>query len=434
MKKVYLTLSLLVVAAGVASYSRDVGRQWLATLMDPRENEPVPLIRVTPQDYRVLVRADGELTGLQITPVHAPMVKTGSLKVAWLADEGQIVEKGDTVVEFDQTDATLSLIQSHNTLDTQDHLIEKQKMESRSRTETLQRDLESTELELEFTRDQIRKDDQIFSRWEIQESIMSAALARFRKGHLNRKGEVQQGLSEADMRLLQVDRKMAETEIDLARETLSSLETKAPMRGVVLYMRSWTVLEVGSEVWPSQPLMEIADMERFRGRLFVPENQIRGVQTGRKVQVRLDAFPGESFRGVIDKVDKIARQQHPRDPRKFFLCEARLEVSSEFLEKLNPGMRFSAEIEVAQRSNAVVIPRNAVIKKDSGFVVFVREGGEYLEQEIEIVDSDFGFHVVQGVAAGTRICLRHPLEDRRLHLPDFGSPTAGTQQRRFVPF
>ena len=434
MKKVYLALSLLVVAAGAAAHFRDVGRQWLATLMDPGENEPVPLMRVTPQDYRVLVRADGELTGLQITPVHAPMVKTGSLKVAWLADEGQIVEQGDTVVEFDQTDAVLTLEQSHNTLDTQNHLIEKQKMEARSRVENLQRDLQSTDLELEYTRDQIRKDEEIFSRWEIQESIMSASLARYKKGHLNRKGEVEQGLSEADLRLLQVDRKMAETEMKLARETLSSLEAKAPVGGVVLYRRSWTVLEVGSEVWPTQPLMEIADMERFRARLFVPENQIRGVQPGKTVQVRLDAFPGEDFSGEIDKVDKIARQRHPRDPRKFFLCEARLQVSPDAMEKLNPGMRFSAEIELGEQNGVIVIPRSAVIKKDSQFVVFVKEGGEYLEKKIEIVDSDFGFHVVQGVAEGTRICLRHPLEDQRLHLPDFSSPTASTQRRRYVPF
>lgn len=434
MKRVYLALSLLVVAAGVASHFRGVGRQWLDTLMAPQEDEPVPLMRVTPQDYRVLVRADGELTGLQITPVHAPMVKTGSLKVAWLAEEGQIVEKGDTVVEFDQTDAVLTLKRSHTTLDTQNHLIEKQKMEARSRTEALKRDLESTDLELDYTQDQIRKDEQIFSRWEIQESIMSAALARYKKGHLNRKGEVEQGLSEADMRLLQVDRKMAETEMKLARETLSSLEAKAPSGGVVLYMRSWTVLDVGSEVWPSQPLMEIADMERFRGRLFVPENQIRGVEAGRKVQVRLDALPGEALSGEIDTVDKIARQLHPRDPRKFFLCEARLDVSPDSLEKLNPGMRFSAEIELGEQSGAIVIPRSAVIKKDSEFVVFVREGGEYLEKPIEIVDSDFGFHLVQGLAAGTQICLRHPREDQRLHLPDFSSPTASTQRRRYVPF
>lgn len=434
MKKVYLALSLLVIAAGAAFHFRDAGRQWLATLMDPQENQPVPLMRATPQNYRVLVRADGELTGLQITPVHAPMVKTGSLKVAWLADEGQIVAKGDTVVAFDQTDAVLTLQRSHNTLDTQKHLIKKQKMEARSRAATLMRDLESTDLELDYTQDQIRKDERIFSRWEIQESIMSAALARYRKGHLNRKGEVEQGLSEADLRLLQVDRKMAETEMEMARETLSSLEAKAPLGGVVLYRRSWTVLEVGSEVWPTQPLMDIADMERFRARLFVPENQIRGVQTGKKVQVRLDAFPGENFWGEIDKVDKIARQRHPRDPRKFFLCEARLQVSPESMEKLNPGMRFSAEIELGEKTGVIVIPRSAVIKKDSEFVVFVRENGEYLEKKIEIVDSDFGFHVVQGVSEGTSICLRHPLEDQRLHLPDFSSPTASTQRRRYVPF
>ena len=235
--------------------------------------------------------------------------------------------------------------------------------------------------------------------------------------------------------MLNVDRAKAQTEIKLAEQTLSSLEIKAPVGGVALHKRLWFFeLEVGSEVWPGYPLVEIVDVNRFRGKIDIVENNIRGVKKGKKVRVHLKAFPREIFEGTIDKVDKIAKQRDREDPRKYFTCEVSLEVSPETLPKLKPGMRIAVQVEVGQMSGAFVLPKSAVIKKEDRFVVFLRQDQEYVEQEVSIVDSDHGFYVVEGVSEGSKVCLRHPHEDENLHLPDFSAPSAATQQRRFGVF
>ena len=150
--------------------------------------------------------------------------------------------------------------------------------------------------------------------------------------------------------------------------------------------------------------------------------------------MRLAAFPQEVFEGTIEKVDKIAKQRDQKDPRKYFTCEVSLDVAPETLSRLKPGMKVTAEIEVGRQTDALVLPKSAVVKKEDIFVVFLRENEEYVEKEVDILDSDHGFYVVAGISEGVEVCLRHPYEDENLHLPDFNAPSAATQRRRFAVF
>jgi hypothetical protein len=68
--------------------------------------------------------------------------------------------------------------------------------------------------------------------------------------------------------------------------------------------------------------------------------------------------------------------------------------------------------------------------------VFVRTGGTgangYSERPVNILDSDHGFFVVDGVRSGEVIALRHPYEKQQLHLPDFNAAPTMTAERRFI--
>ena len=109
-------------------------------------------------------------------------------------------------------------------------------------------------------------------------------------------------------------------------------------------------------------------------------------------------------------------------------------MAPETLSRLKPGMKITAQIEVGQQADALVLPKSAVLKKDDTFVVFLRENEKYVEKEIDILDSDHGFYVVAGLSEGVEVYLRHPYEDESLHLPDFNAPSAATQRRRFAIF
>jgi RND family efflux transporter MFP subunit len=435
-KKTGLVLLLLVVL-GFGMYliwgkvSGSV-REWLT----PPDQDPVPTMTATKGSYKLIVPAEGELLGLSTIPVMTPRVRTGSLKISWLADEGRVVNEGQKVVQFDPTDAELSLQQSENQVDSYDYRITQTDENNRGTITSLQKDEEAAQLEVSFATDQIRKDEDIFSRWDIEESLMSAALADFRKKTVNSKVDLQHKVGNADLKILDISQKKAQVEMNMAKETLSALTLTAPTQGVLIYeRRGLDPLEVGSEVWPGQPVLQIASLDKFRARVRIPEKDVVGVRRGQDVAVTLEAFPAETFHGKVTRLSRIAKQIDRDDPRKYFECDVLLAVPMDEMEKLKPGMAARAEIHLGSFEDAFVLPRSSLIKKETGWVVFLAEkNDQYVEQPVEILGSDHGFYLVQGLEEGATVCLRHPFESQKLALPDFNAPAAPTRTERFVIF
>ncbi len=433
MKRIALTVVLL--AAAAAGYRfRSEARDAVGGYLWHAEDEPVPTLEVKQADYQVEVVASGELTGFQTTPAVTPTVR-GSLKIAWMIDEGTLVKTGQPLVRFDNTDAQLSLEQNQNQVDTFQQRMRTTQLTNEGELDALKIDGRTADLELHYSRNQIRQDEDIFSRWEIQESIVSAALAEFKTNALKEKGQYREALSEANLRILKVDRGKAQTEVDQARKTLASLELAAPSDGVVLYRRNtFNRTEVGGDAWPGQALLDIADTGQFEGTLLVVENDIGGVEPGKRVVCTLEAFPGRTFPGTVRSVAAVAQQMNRKDPRKYFQCRVSLEVSSDDLLLLRPGMNLAARIVVGRLSDAFVVPKNAVFKEDDQFVVFSATETGYEKTPVKILMSDHGFYVIDGITTGTRVSLQHPFEKDRLRLPDFNAPSAASRGRRFVAF
>lgn len=429
MRRLLIALALLVPFLLAVWWAHEPVSATITGWMKPLGRDPVPTVRLASRPYTLAVRADGELLGLQTTMLTAPQVR-GSLKVAWLAKEGQVVRAGETVVEFDPAPARLALQQSQNYFQSLGFQVEKTVQDSEGRLNVLRLDQEAAQEELAFAESQIRKDEEIFSRWEIQESLLSAALARFRQMTLEEKAELHRLLADSNLNVLQIDRQKTRREMDQAQEALSAMRLTTPQSGVLIYSRrGFEALEIGAEVWPGQPLVEIAGLDKFRAVVQIPEKDFTGVQPGQPALVKVQALPDAPFPGRVVQVARVARQVQRENPRKYFECEILLDVPLEQIEKLKPGMRVQAEIELQRLESALVVPRSSVIKKDGGWVVFVAEDGGYREQPVQIRAGDHGFYLVEGLQEGMVVCLRHPFEDQKLVLPDFNLPAAASQER-----
>lgn len=436
MKKAAAILILAGLVAAVL-YSKDRAGQWIESMFPHKEEQPVPTSRVEKRTYTIVVPAQGELTGLDLTPVQAPRLRlNGPMKLGWIADEGAIVEKGDLLVRFDNTDALLSLEQNQNTVESYKQRIDMTGEDNRSQKEILGMDLQQADLQLEYANRQVRQDETIFSQWEIRESVVSAALASFKKEIIGSKGDIRGRVSGADLQILEIEKGKALNEVQIAEESLSKLEIRSPVSGIVIYKRrGFNPIEVGTEVWPGSPILELAAVHRFQGQINVVESEIADVEEECAVDLELGAFPGQTFAGHIKTVAKAPQQLSREDPRKYFACQVVLDIPIEVMRQLKPGMGVRGRIRVAERDNAFILPKSAVIKKEDRFLVFVQEGGKFVEKEVHISDSDHGFYVVEGIEDGNRVALRHPYEEQQLHLPDFNAPAgAGTSTQRFIIF
>jgi len=433
MKRLLITLLLFSLAAGGAFHYGDAIVQALAERLVPVEKESIPTLTIQKRPFRMVVPATGELKGFQTVPLLGPSVRRRSLTIGWLVEEGSLVKKGDVLVQFDESEAQLALEQSDTEFSSYRYRIEQTEESAKGEMEVLVLDQEAAEVELTFANQQIRKDEVIFSRWEIQESLMSAALAEFRKETTSEKGLLRADVTDSDLKILDIDKRKAEIEIEEAQDTLNKMVLTAPVDGVVIYKRyGVTSLEVGGTVYPGMTIMEVASMNQFRAIVQVLEKDVSGVEPEKPVQMKLDAFSDLRFSGVVEKVARVAKQVDRDDPRKYFECDVLLDVPIDMMTRLKPGMRVVAEIEVRQTEGGLILPKSAVIKQDNAFVVYVREKDDYREYPVKILASDHGFYEIDGIEEGAEVCLQHPFEDRQLVLPDFSAPRAPTQSQRYV--
>jgi HlyD family secretion protein len=428
-------IALLVLSAlgGLGFHFKEDVERRIAEYLQSDEEDPVPTFTLRRQDYEVTVSVEGELSGLQTTAVSSPRVRTGPLKIAWLFPEGELAREGDVVVRFHSTEALLSLEQNQNRLASYGHQMSKAETDLQSQETLYGLDRDSAEKEMEFAHNQVRKDEDIFPLWEIQESIMSAALAKYRKETVESRAGLQRNLSQADLKILGIENTRAKMEVLRAEETLSSLEVASPVEGVVIYKRmGFEEIQAGQDAWPGQPLLDVASISQFQATARVVENDIAGVELGKRATVSVRGIPGRVFSGRVSSIDGVANQIDNRDPRKYFTVGILLDVPVDLMSDLKPGMAIQATVQSGSWPDALAVPKSAVFKKEAGFSAYFAQDDDYIERAVQVIDSDHGFYIIGGAQEGERICLRHPFEKQRLQLPDFSAPSMATQTRRFT--
>lgn len=145
----------------------------------------------------------------------------------------------------------------------------------------------------------------------------------------------------------------------------SRLVLRSPIAGTVVARSA----HVGQSVEPSATLVEVVDLERLWLEAQVYEREMRFVAPGQLVQLETRAFPGEVFRGKVDRIGDVldARTR---------AVKVRVSLPNPG-HRLKPGMFATARI-VGTHANAprrmVVIPWAAVQEIDGHPAVFVREG------------------------------------------------------------
>lgn len=138
---------------------------------------------------------------------------------------------------------------------------------------------------------------------------------------------------------------------DLVRIHLEEGRVTSPIGGVVLLR----LVEQGEVIQAGQPLAVLVDPERLFLKVYIAEGEIGRVRPGNPARVKVDAFPGRAFEGVVTEVAERAeftpRDVHMPDERTRLVygVKVRLVNADGFLK---PGMIGDAELlwrEVASR-------------------------------------------------------------------------------------
>lgn len=149
----------------------------------------------------------------------------------------------------------------------------------------------------------------------------------------------------------------------LARLELSYTEIRAPIAGVI----SERLARQGNNAMSGDPLFQISNPGSLVAYLYVPQKDLFQFDVGQTAQLVLDALPGEEFGG------QVARISPAIDPGTGTF-RVTLEVDDPAGE-LRAGMFARVQIVYDVRTDAILIPAEAVLEEDAETAVFVVEDG-----------------------------------------------------------
>ncbi|WP_374379299.1 efflux RND transporter periplasmic adaptor subunit [Thermomonas sp.] len=181
----------------------------------------------------------------------------------------------------------------------------------------------------------------------------------------------QQMVSANDVDQLRYDLENARAAYRLARLELSYGAVTAPISGVLAARN----IKPGNLVQINTPIFTIVDNSRLEATLNAPEREIEVLKAGQAVQLAVDALPGKTFEGRIDRVSPVVDSGSGT-----FRVVCAFDGGGE----LQPGMFGRIRINYDQRADALAIPRTALLDDGSAPAVFTVRGGKAVRTELKL--------------------------------------------------
>ncbi|MEO8186477.1 MAG: efflux RND transporter periplasmic adaptor subunit [Burkholderiaceae bacterium] len=185
---------------------------------------------------------------------------------------------------------------------------------------------------------------------------------------------------------------VAEAKLKLAQARLSKMRILAPFDGVV----GIRGVSLGDYVKDGADLVNVEDVRILKVDFRLPERNLTQIKVGQVIGVVADALPGERFSGLIDainpRIDANGRSLEIR---------ARLENTD---GKLRPGMFVRVRVIVGERSNALLVPEEAIVPQGAEFYVFKVVDGQARRIPVKIgVRREALVEIVDGLKSGDQV-------------------------------
>lgn len=189
----------------------------------------------------------------------------------------------------------------------------------------------------------------------------------------------------------QMDRTAAQ--LEQAKLNLSYTRILAPIDAIVTSRN----VEIGNVVTNNQVVFSVANFDPLLARIRVPEKEIGRIAVGQEARISVETEDAKPFKGRVKMISPVV------DPE-----SGTIKVTVEIPGKqslLRPGMFASVYIITETRTNAIVIPKKALVLEGEGNQVFVFErgedGGTAQRSRVEIGFSDSDrLEIVSGLEEG----------------------------------
>ena len=183
-----------------------------------------------------------------------------------------------------------------------------------------------------------------------------------------------------------------------AQTNLDAAVLTAPYAGVV----SAVIGNLGEMLSPSAPVVALVDTRELRVDVAVDETDVAKLQPGQEVSLVFDALPGTRVPGIVDVIAPTAVVQQG-----VVSYSVQIKVDPTRAAGVRPGMTATANIVVASKDNAVLIPNRALRTLDDSpaVEVLLPDGRRVVRPVQTALANEDVTEIISGLGAGERVVL-----------------------------
>jgi len=280
------------------------------------------------KDIVMKVKAPGAIEPRTTVKISADV----SGRVTRLAvQEGDMVKRGDLLLEIDNTRFVSSVRQT-------------------------QAQLTSSRARLERATDALRIESQAYERRKTlfaQKLLSTQEMDQAENSFMNARTEVASAREETSR---------LEAALVGERDLLAKTTYRAPIDGriVGLNIEEGEIVVVGTMNNPGTQILSVSDLSRMQVVADVDETDVIDVQVGQKATITVDALPDTTYEGTVMTVGNSASQVSAGAAT----GETNFEVEvlfSHTVAEVRPGMTADVEIDVKRMDQALTVPIQCVV-------------------------------------------------------------------------
>jgi len=293
------------------------------------KGEPVQVATVAREDIQSKVSANGKIQAVKKVDISANVMG----QVTRLAvKEGDRVKAGDFLLEIDC-------------------------VQSKAQAEGIAASLEATVQDMETAKARQVQAASDFKRGE----------ANFKAGIISQSDyeQLKTALVSAENGARAAQRRVDQARSSLvgARDALGKSTIKAPMDGTVTarHIEQGETAVPGLQNQPGTVLLTISDMSKVEAEMEVDEASIPNVKLGEDAQIRIDAYPNQTFDGEVTEVGgspilKASANEAIKFKVKVWIKNPPLTIK--------PGLSAQADIFTGSRDQVVAIPIQSLVTRE----------------------------------------------------------------------
>jgi HlyD family secretion protein len=317
---VLIVIATLAVAGGAFAYAKRGPK--------PTIVEAAPVGR---EDLQAKVTANGKVQATKKVDISATIPGQITLLAV---KEGDRVSKGQLLLQIDATNPRAAARSNEFSM------------------QALLQDEQSAQANLAQARTDLRRAEENFAARIIPEAEIQRART---------------AVATAEAASQAASRRVAQARATLegARDTLAKTTVRSPMDGIVTAKRveEGEVAVIGIQNSPGTVLLQVSDMSTVETELEVDETSVPSLALGQEARIRIDAYPNRTFKGEVTEVggSPILPAAGANQNAIKFLVKVLIKDPP---PGVRPGLSVQADILTGFRSQALVVPIQALVIRD----------------------------------------------------------------------